>query len=93
MQQSLNAQVGLLAFSAAVAAGVYVGNTPLTVLTRALVAMLGALFVAQIVTATTKRVLRDHLQRRKFAIDHEHVTASQSEPEEGSTQRSELNGG
>lgn len=81
---SISAQVALLAFAVAIVAGLLVGNSPVTVLTRALVAMFLALVVARLVTTCTKLILRDHLQRRKFAIDESHIAeAESSKLEEG----------
>lgn len=93
MQQRISAQVALLAFAAAIMAGLYAGNAPLTVLSRALIVMFAALLVSQAVAHVSKRVLRDHLQGRKVAIDREHLAASASEPLEGSTQAVRPNGG
>jgi NhaP-type Na+/H+ or K+/H+ antiporter len=77
---SLSAQIALLAFAAAIVAGLSVGNSPTTVLTRALVTMFVGLAVGQLVAWTIKLVLRDHLQRQKLAMDQAHVASSQ-EPE------------
>lgn len=68
-------QVALLAFSGAILAGVVAGNDAQTVLSRALLAMVIAMFIGQLVGWTSKMVLRDHLQRRKTAVDAEHEAA------------------
>jgi len=75
MVGSLSAQIALLAFAAAIVAGLAAGNSAATVLTRALVAMVAALLVGKLAAGSIKLVLRDHLQRRKLAIDQAHVAA------------------
>lgn len=75
MVQTLGAQIGLLAFAIAIIAGLQAGNTPTMILTRALLAMLVGAIVGQLVGWAAKGVLRDHLQRRKQAIDQEHIEA------------------
>jgi len=75
MVSRISAQIALLAFAAAVVVGICVGNSPGLVLKRALVAMIAALMVARLATWTTKLVLRDHLQRKKYEIDRAHVAA------------------
>lgn len=75
MVGSLSAQVALLAFAAAIAAGVYAGNSATTVLTRAIVALIVAYGIGRIASSTVKLVLRDHLQRKKLAIDEAHLAA------------------
>ena len=78
---SVSAQIALLAFAAAIIAGLAAGNSPTTVLTRALVTMFVALMVGKLVAWTTKLILRDHLQHRKLAIDKAHLASLQrSEP-------------
>lgn len=75
MVGSLGAQVGLVAFAVAIVAGLSAGNSAITVLSRALLAMVGAILIAQLAGYCLKLVLRDHLQRRKSAIDQAHVAA------------------
>lgn len=75
MLRTLGAQVALLAFAAAVGVGLSVGNSPTTVLLRALLIMTGTLLVSQLVVAGQKRILRDHLQGKKLSIDREHLEA------------------
>jgi hypothetical protein len=82
MLGSLSAQIALLAFAAAVVAGLAAGNPPTTVLTRALVAMFAALLVAKLVGWTTRLVVRDHLQHKKLAIDQAHRDSGTAEPPE-----------
>jgi len=82
MLGSLSAQVALLAFVAAIIAGLSAGNSPPTVLTRALVAMFVGFLVGKLVSWTTKLVLRDYLQRKKFAVDQAHGSSTEAfEPE------------
>ncbi len=80
MVRSIGAQVALLAFGVATLAGLIAGNSPATVLTRALVALVVGLIVGQGAAWAGKLVIRDHLQRKKHAIDHEHFEASQAVP-------------
>lgn len=70
---SLGAQLGLLAFAVAIFAGLLAGNSAGTVLSRALMVLALAVLVGQMAAATIKLVLRDHLQRRKLAIDRQHL--------------------
>ena len=87
---SLSAQIALLAFAAAIVAGLAVGNSPTTVLTRALVTLVVALLVGKLVAWSTKLVLRDHLQRKRLAIDRAHLESSrQSEPAKPSADESD----
>jgi hypothetical protein len=78
MTRSIGAQIALLAFTLATLAGLLAGNSAATVLWRALLAMAAAYLVGQVVAAVGKAVLRDHLQRRKLAIDHQHLEASRT---------------
>ncbi len=84
MVGKLGAQLGLLAFAFGLLAGIAVGNPPTTVLTRALLIMVMAVFLGQFVGWAGKLVLRDHLQRRKFEIDraHQEATAAASATDE-----------
>lgn len=75
MVRSIGAQLGLLAFAAAIVAGLHAGNTPVTILVRALIVMLAACAAGQAVGWAAKQVLRDHLQQKKQAIDREHDQA------------------
>ena len=72
---SISAQIALLAFAATIAAGLAAGNSPTTILCRALVAMMVALFVGKLAAWCMKLVLRDHLIRKKMKIDRAHVEA------------------
>lgn len=78
MLGSVSAQVGLLAFAAAIVAGLYAGNAPATVLTRALAAMLVGFLVGRLVCGAIRLVLRDHLQRKKRAIDQSHAPSTEA---------------
>jgi hypothetical protein len=78
MIQSIGAQIALVAFAAAIFAGLCAGNSPGTVLIRALTALVVALFVGQGVAWAIKLVLRDHLCKRKLAIDREHLATLQN---------------
>ncbi len=75
MVRSTGAQIGLLAFTVAIVAGLYAGNSPAVVLTRGLVAMLVGAVVGQLAAWAAKLILRDYLQKRKLEIDREHVAA------------------
>jgi len=75
MIRTTAARIALLAFGLTLLAGVYAGNSPATVLFRALVALLLGLLVGQIAGWAGRVLLRDHLQRRKRAIDEEHAAA------------------
>jgi hypothetical protein len=75
MVRTTGVQIGLLAFAIAVIAGVYAGNSATVILLRALLAMALGVVVGQAAGWTAKLVLRDHLQRRKLAIDHQHFEA------------------
>ncbi len=75
MVQHTGAQLGLLAFTVAIVAGLYVGNSATVVLTRALLALLVGAVVGQLAGWAAKSVLRDHLQRKKLEIDRRHSDA------------------
>ena len=64
------------------------GNSPATVLSRALIAMLVTLPAGRLVAWTTKAVLRDHLRHRKLAIDKAHLDSvkASASPEQGDGQ-------
>jgi hypothetical protein len=79
---SIGAQIALLAFAAAIAAGLAAGNSPTTILCRALVAMAVALFVGKLAAWSTKLVLRDHLVRKKMKIDRAHLDAKRKKDAE-----------
>lgn len=75
---TLSSQVGLLAFAMAIFAGMYAGNSPFTILTRALLIMVGAGTVGHIAAGAARVVLREYLQSRKVAIDREHLDAAKA---------------
>lgn len=75
MVGSISAQLALFAFAVTIFAGIASGNSSVTVLTRALVAMVTAMLLGQVVGAISKAVLRDHLIRRKNEIDVAHARA------------------
>jgi hypothetical protein len=75
MVRSTGVQIGLFAFAVALLAGLYAGNSATVVLTRALVAMAGAVVVGQLAAWATRLVLRDHLQHKKLQVDREHLAA------------------
>ena len=75
MIESLSAQIALLAFAAAIVAGLCAGNSPATVLTRALVAMVVALLAGKLAAWTIKLILRDHLRQKKLAVDKTHLAS------------------
>jgi hypothetical protein len=89
MLGNISAQVALLAFAAAIVAGLFVGNSPATVLIRALVAMFVALLVGKLASWAIKLVLRDHLQRKKLAIDQAHSSVAQPSAPEGPGEESD----
>jgi hypothetical protein len=72
MVRSLGAQIGLLAFGIALAAGLWTGNSTNVVLVRALVALLAGAVLGQLAGWGAKLVVRDHLQRKKLEIDRHH---------------------
>ncbi|MBU0718536.1 MAG: hypothetical protein KJ749_09835 [Planctomycetes bacterium] len=75
MVRSIGAQLGLLAFGLAILVGLVVGNSPITILTRAVVIMVVACAVGQIIGWAARLILRDHLQRKKQEIDRQHLEA------------------
>lgn len=78
MVGSIGAQIGLLAFAAALLAGLVVGNSLTVVLTRSLVAMLGGAVVGQFAGWAAKSILCEYLQRRKHNIDSAHFAATRA---------------
>ena len=77
----VSAQIALLAFAIAIAAGLYAGNAPVVVLRRALVAMLVGLVVGKLVGWTTRLAVRDHLRRGKLAHDNGRGASTLQQPE------------
>ncbi len=82
MTRRIGAQVALLAFALATIGGLYAGNTYTTVLTRAIVALLGGFAAGQIAAWSARLVLRDYFQKRKAGIDLEYVSREDSDPSE-----------
>jgi hypothetical protein len=72
MARILAAQLGLLAFSVAIIAGLLAGNSFNTIVTRAIVALFVAALAGQLAGWAGRLVLRDHLLQRKLKIDREH---------------------
>jgi hypothetical protein len=77
MVRSTSAQLGLLAFAIAIVAGLYAGNSATLILSRALLALVTGALLGQLAGRAARTVLRDFLQRKKLAIDQEHVAAVQ----------------
>lgn len=73
MTRLISAQIGLLAFTLATAAGLAARNSATTVLVRALVALVVASLVAQCAAYFARQILRDVLTRTKHQIDSEHL--------------------
>lgn len=80
----ISAQVALLAFAVATLGGIGAGNSPQTVLTRALTALVVALVVAQVVGFTCQLVLRDHFRQRRARIEQEAAAEAAERGTEGS---------
>ncbi len=89
MVRSTGVQIGLFAFAVAIVAGLYAGNSASNILIRALVAMVGATVVGQAAAWAARLVLRDHLQRKKLAVDREHLAALRAAEEEAATDEAE----
>lgn len=75
---TLSSQVGLLAFAMAIFAGIYAGNSPFTVLSRALLIMVGAGTIGRIAAVAARAVLREYLQSVKVNIDRAHLDAAKA---------------
>lgn len=69
----IGAQVALLAFSLSLLAGLWVGNPPVTVLSRALLMLVAALLVGHLVAWCGHLVLLEDLTQRKAEIDTRHA--------------------
>lgn len=82
----ISAQVALFAFAVGLLAGVYAGNAPVTVLSRALTVMVGALLVTQAVAYASKAVIREYLLKRKLEIDRSHVDMLEALEADGATE-------
>lgn len=71
MVHSLGAQIGLVAFAVAILAGLHAGNSATTILTRALLALVLAVFAGQFSSFAIRLVLRDHMKQKKEAVERE----------------------
>lgn len=88
MVGSISAQIALVAFAFAIFAGLYAGNSPSTVLTRALLVLAGAALIGQVAGYVGKAVLTDYLRARKRQIDTDHIAATESlESADGAEER------
>jgi hypothetical protein len=89
MIKGIGAQIGLLAFGAAILAGLWAGNSPTTVMLRAVAALIIAFGVGQFGAWAVKLILADYLREKKLQIDREHIEALKSirehEPEAEAT--------
>ncbi len=79
MIRTLSVQIALLFFAVATAAGLLAGNSPTTILTRAMIAMAVAYPLTQLLAWTARMALRDHLVRRKLNIDREHLAGTRAQ--------------
>ncbi|MDX2199429.1 MAG: hypothetical protein SF069_10730 [Phycisphaerae bacterium] len=75
MTQALSAQVGLFGFAVAILVGLQAQNSPVTILSRALVVMFVAALIGQMVAWAGRAALRERLQARKLQLDQEHLKA------------------
>ena len=75
MVGSLSAQIGLIAFAIAIVAGLHAGNSATTILSRAMLMMIGAIFAGQITAYAGRTILRDHLRKKKEAVERETAAA------------------
>lgn len=75
---SVSAQIALAAFAFAILGGLYAGNSPVTILQRALLTMAGAALIGQAAGWVCKAVLADHLRQKKRNIDQQHLDAIRS---------------
>lgn len=69
MTRCIGAQIALLGFALAVAAGLYAGNTATTILSRAVIALFVGLAVGRGAAWAAKLALQDFWRRRKNEID------------------------
>ena len=73
MTQSLGAQLGLLAFAAAIGLGLAAQNSALTILFRAIVVLVVVSTIAQLIAWSARVVLADGFRREKARIDVDHL--------------------
>ena len=90
MVRSIGAQLGLLAFASSIIAGLYAGNAPTTIVLRAVLVMVAACLIGQLVGWMAKLILRDHLQRRKLELDREHYDAVRAAQAQAQAQAAEV---
>lgn len=81
---SLSAQIALAAFAFAILGGLYAGNSPMTILQRALLIMAAAALVGQAAGWVAKAILADHLRQKKRGIDERHMAAIRGAEESAS---------
>ena len=72
MTRIIAAQLGLFAFGVTVCVGLFVGNSFLTVVTRALTAMIVVAMTGYLAGWAGRIILRDHLFQRRLKIEREH---------------------
>ena len=72
MTRIIAAQLGLFAFGVTVCAGLFVGNSFSTVVTRALTAMIVVAMTGYVAGWAGRIILRDHLLQRRLKIEREH---------------------
>jgi hypothetical protein len=81
----------LVAFSATAAVGVFAGNSPSTVIVRAIVVMIAAWIIGRIVGAIAQQTINDHIARYKEAnplpdeINMQDAAGPTTEPAQGAT--------
>ncbi len=69
MTRCIGAQIALLGFALAVAAGLYAGNTPTTILLRAMMAMIVCLAIGRATAWVARQALLDFWRRQKSEIE------------------------
>lgn len=83
MVGTLSAQVALLAFTATLVAGVSVGNSSVTVLSRALIALVVVMLLGQFVAWACRHALHEYLRQEKQRIDRSHLDGLKALDAEG----------
>lgn len=81
MIASVGTQLALLAFAAAIFAGMSAGNSASTVLLRALLAMAAGRVLGEVAAWVARAVVGEHVRRRKQQIDADHLRQSASTPD------------
>lgn len=87
MPRRLAASLALLVFAICLIAGLESGNTISTILSRALVAMLGTLVISMIVGTMAQRMLDENLARKEQELRQSQGTAA------GATDAQQVPGG